>query len=268
VPLLVPQSARPLLRALVSLPSRSVKLNLIPLLLNTLLLCWSLDLLYTVRPVGCLSFCCAECKLTLAPSRPGLRLSSALVLLCLRGPDLRAVGRILRCCTNPGVRKSDKLPARPASVGAVGPEMVKLTIRVPSTKPTSDPIQVSYQPMLLAEADPTYSASFVTTAVDDYVKTITLDNLSPGVAYRYVIPAIGVGGSFTTAPDPVLARSTGSHFAFLSTSCIKPVCRSLPTLFWRVWTDRGLLALAELPVLAPALARRLFEHVAPRDPRL
>jgi hypothetical protein len=54
--LLVPQSARPLLRALVSLPSRSVKLNLIPLLLNTLLLCWSLDLLYTVRPVGCLSF--------------------------------------------------------------------------------------------------------------------------------------------------------------------------------------------------------------------
>lgn len=146
--------------------------------------------------------------------------------------------------------------------------MAKLTIRVPSTKPTSDPVQVAFQPVSLAEADPTYSASFVTKAVDDYVKTITLDHLSPGVAYHYVIPAIGVEGTFTTAPDPVLARSTGSHFSFLSTSCIKPVRISLTTSACEPFLIvRPSSSLAELPVRAAALACRLFQQVAPCDPR-
>lgn len=36
------------------------------------------------------------------------------------------------------------------------------------------------------------------------------------------MPVISKNGTFTTSPDPTLARLTGSRFFFLSTSCIKP----------------------------------------------
>lgn len=41
------QPGRSLLRALVSLPTHSAALNLVPLLVNTVLFCWTMDLLYT-----------------------------------------------------------------------------------------------------------------------------------------------------------------------------------------------------------------------------
>lgn len=113
--------------------------------------------------------------------------------------------------------------------------MAKLTIRVPSVNATSDPVRVSYRPRSYGSSSPpaaevvpaALSEPFVTTVEDDFLTTVTLEHLLPGLTYQYWVPAIATHGTFTTAPDPALVRTTGSHFTFLSTSCIKPVRRPL-----------------------------------------
>lgn len=119
---------------------------------------------------------------------------------------------------------SSPLPSHYYRVGAVGHDAAKLTVRVPSSKEASEPVRIEYKPILAAPAPSTlqHSPFFITTAPDDFTTTVILSGLLPGVEYEYSMPVISRNGTFTTSPDPTLARSTGSRFFFLSTSCIKP----------------------------------------------